>query len=106
MPKDEFSEVADGQGLEVLEFPASEELIVQGITTPDTLDFLDRAVPPVLAPEPSPNDLSGWQTAIENANADHVRMRSEHRQSFEVTFEKAKEGFKVAHDFGLPGRRR
>lgn len=70
-----------------------EKLIAQGITTPETLDYMSRHLPSVPHAEPSPDDPAGWRTAIANADAGHARLVGSIRARFEARFSKFRADF-------------
>lgn len=84
--------------------PAPEKLHAKGIRTEGVLNWLGRREPPVLEPEPTPEDPAGWRTAIQKADTEHARAVEKMRGEFRRRFEKSREDFRTAHDYRYPDR--
>lgn len=85
--------------------PKPEKLLAKGITTNETLAWEEKNPPPVLAPEPTPDDPGGWRTALEKAEKSRAKVLEQKKQDFLARFGKAREDFRTARDYrGEPPR--
>lgn len=73
--------------------PAPQHLVNAGITTKETLDFRSRQEPEVPAPEPTPDDPDGWQTARAKALKEQARVIMEQREEFQDRSSQMRETF-------------
>lgn len=91
------------QTKEPIRHPEPEEISKAGITTEASLEWERQRPPPVLEPEPTPDDLPGWRTAIRKADEQHEAQIAERRAAFHDRAKDMKERFEMSRD--APSRR-
>ena len=88
---------------EPIRHPEPEQISKAGITTEASLEWERQRPPPVLQPEPTPDDLPGWRTAIRKADEQHEAQIAERRANFRDRAKNMKERFEMSRD--APSRR-
>lgn len=91
------------QTKEPIRHPEPEQISQAGITTEASLEWERQRPPPVLEPEPTPEDPAGWRTAIRKADEQHEAQIAERRATFRDRAKDMKERFEMSHN--APSRR-
>ena len=81
------------------EHPPAKDVLARGITTKGTIALEERTPPPVLAPEPTPDDPAGWRAAVEKADCEHAEAIARKKDAFKARFEKSREAFDMAQNY-------
>lgn len=86
------------QTKEPFRHPEPEQISKAGLTTNASLEWERQRPPPVLEPEPTPEDLAGWRTAIRKADEQHETQMAERRAAFLDRAKDMKERFEISRD--------